>query len=1511
MSKETALTHGPDDGSEVDNSYDIAIIGMTGRFPGANDLDTFWQNLRRGVESVTFFSDEELQEAGYDPSLLSNPDFVKAAPVLDKVELFDANFFDIPAREAAAMDPQQRLFLECAWEALEAAGYNAEKYPGSISVYAGVSVNTYILLRLRSHADDPTELFQLLLANDKDFLATRVSYKLNLRGESVTIQTACSTSLVAVNLACQSLLSGQSDMALAGGVSIRVPTKRGYLYSEGMIGSPDGHCRAFDEKAGGTLVGDGVGVVVLKLLSEALKDGDFIHAVIKGSAINNDGRLKMGYTAPSVAGQVEVISRAQAMACINPETITYVEAHGTGTSIGDPIEVEALTKAFRQQTNRKRFCALGALKANTGHLDAAAGVAGLIKTALVLKHREIPPVVHFSKPNPAIDFENSPFYINTTLLPWDTGTHPRRAAVSSFGIGGTNAHVILEEAPAAQPSSQARPWQLLTLSAKTSSALKEMTAQLAAHLEKHPQSNLADVAFTRNAGRQSFTHKNFVVARTPGEAVERLRAVGSPARTAALQFATAPRVAFMFPGQGSQYVGMARELYEHEPLFRQQVDDCARLLQASVGQNIRELIYPPAERMDEAAARLRQPEFTLPALFAIEYALAQLWMSWGIKPQAMIGHSFGEYVAACLAGVFTLEDALKLAAARGRLMQRLPDGCMTAVSLSEAQAQQFLTNGLSVAAVNSRHSCVVTGEPSGMLDLERKLADREIGFRRLDVPYAYHSPMLDPLLAEYTALVAAVPRRAPSIPFISNVSGNWISSEEATSPQYWATQMRQKVRFSAGLDTLTNNNFHLFLEAGPNRALHSLVKQHLNGDALVTASTAKPGASAGDLSVMLDSLGQLWSTGVEVDWQGFYEHEERQRLPLPTYPFERQRYWLEARPMQIQSPAATAHQPSSAAAATASATARAEVEAAPTPLRHQVQRSRMTQPYVAPRNETEETLAAIWGEVLGLTGIGIDDDFFSLGGDSLLITQIYSRIKQTFAVNISLQQMLTVQTISDFARLLQSATVAGAEHYQPIMPVARKGRLPLSFAQQRLWFVDQFEPGSAAFNIAMSYRVTGRFDVNAVEQSLNAMVVRHESLRTIFPIEGGLPHQHILQHLKLAVPVTDLRPLSATERESEAQRLIEEEARRPFDLTRGPLVRVSLLQLDEAEHVLLLTMHHIISDSWSMGVFITEMVACYEAFMRGEEPRLPPLPIQYADFAVWQREWLQGAVLDEQLSFWKQQLSDAPPVLALPTDYPRPAVQSYGGGREPITIPAALVRELKSLCQDAEVTLFMLLLAAYQMLLHRHTGQEDIVVGTDIANRNRIETESLIGFFINQLVLRTDLSGDPSFLDLLGRVREVVVGAFAHQDFPFDKLVDALKPERQSAFTPLFQVKLVLQNVPLTMPEIPDLKLRSQEVDTGTSQFDLILNLFETEQGLVGEMYYKTDLFKPESVARLVGEFQLLLEQITLRPAASLSELEATLAEHERQRLQRDEQQLAALGLQRLKSVKRKVIDIA
>ena len=820
------------------HEFDVAVVGMAGRFPGADDLEAFWRNLRDGVESITVFSDDELRAAGFPEEVVRDPAFVRATGRLSDVESFDAAFFGYSPREAETLEPGHRLLLECAWEAIEDAGYDPARLPGIAGVYAGTAGTGYSDRHLRSNPEVLASVgeFQVKLNSAPDFLATRVAYKLDLRGPALSVQTGCSTGLVAAHLAAQSLLRGECDLALAGGSCVGVPQVGGYMHSPGGILSADGHCRPFDAKSGGAVGGSGVGVVVLKRLADALRDGDPIRAVIRGSAVNNDGAAKVAYTAPGVEGQAAVIGEALSLAGVEPDTVGYVETHGTATELGDTIEITALTRAFRAHTDRTGFCAVSAVKSNVGHLETAAGIAGMMKAVLALEHGEIPPVVHFTEPNPRIDFASSPFYVADRLVPWETQGHPRRAGVSSFGIGGTNAHLVLEEAPAQAPSGPARPWQLLALSARGGAAADAAVARLADHLQQHPGLPLADVAFTLREGRRAFPHRRIAVVREGEDAAAILRGA-VPERLASGVAVERPSVAFLFGGLGDHYPNMARGLYEAEPVFRAEVDRCAGILRPLLGMDIREALFPgdapsdaaPAsggfdlKRMlgrdepDAAAGELNRTELAQPAVFVVDYALAKLWMSFGVVPAAVIGHSLGEYAAACIAGILTLEDALTLVAGRAKLIQALPGGAMLAVSADPETVRPHLAPGVAVATVNAPGLCVVAGPDDAVAAVEQRLKPAGIVARRLATTHAFHSPMLAPAAEGLGRLAASVRLSPPRVPMVSNVTGTWITDAEATDPGYWTRHMLGTVRFGEGVGVLLRDPGRVLLEIGRGR----------------------------------------------------------------------------------------------------------------------------------------------------------------------------------------------------------------------------------------------------------------------------------------------------------------------------------------------------------------------------------------------------------------------------------------------------------------------------------------------------------------------------------------------------------------------------------------------------------------------------------------------------------------------------------------------------------------------
>lgn len=880
------------------DATDIAIVGMAAHLPGAPGIDQYWQNLRDGIGSITRLSDADLKANGETLARMANRNYVPAAAMLKDFAAFDAEFFGLSPKEAAIMDPQHRHFLEVSWEALENAGHMPERFDGDIGVFAGCGMGSYFYFNVCSNRDlvDNTGMFLLRhTGNDKDFISTRVSHFLNLKGPSLGLQTACSTSLVAVHYAAQSILNGECDMALAGGVTIEFPHGRGYVFEDGEILSPDGQCHAFDHRAEGTVFGSGAGVVVLRRLDEAVADGDHIWAVIKGSAVNNDGSAKAGYLAPSVDGQAAAVADALAISDVRADTIDYIECHGTGTYLGDPIEVAALTEAFRETTNDTNFCRIGSVKTNIGHLDTAAGAASLIKTSLALHHKQMPPSLGYEKPNPAIDFDNSPFAVNDTLRDWQSRKGPRRAGVNSLGVGGTNAHVVVQEAPERPPSHDSDwPFQLLAVSGRTHKALEANASNLAAHLRAHPEQSLADVSHTLLNGRRAFEKRRVVVADSHTTAADMLES-GNPRRVFThTAEATAPDVVFMFPGGGAQYVGMGRDLFETEPMFAQWMERGFEVLATKGGEDLRALWL--AEGADAAAAdtKLKQPSLQLPLIWMVEYALAQLWISWGVAPTALIGHSMGENTAACLAGVMSFEDGLGLVLLRGQLFDTVPAGGMLSVPLPLAEVQPYLGDNLDVASINAPNLTVISGPDAALDILASALATADVQTQRVPINIAAHSAMLEPILAQFHAYLQSITLSPPKLPIVSNRSGATLLDSEAIDPAYWVTHLRNTVLFADGVTTLAQRPGRIYLEVGPGKALSSLVKMHGQVKPDKVLSTLRhPDDAIADDAYFLTVLGQLWACGVDVNLEQYWSDVPRQRVVLPTYAFQKTRYFIE------------------------------------------------------------------------------------------------------------------------------------------------------------------------------------------------------------------------------------------------------------------------------------------------------------------------------------------------------------------------------------------------------------------------------------------------------------------------------------------------------------------------------------------------------------------------------------------------------------------------------------------
>lgn len=1002
----------------MDTSKCIAVIGMSGRFPGAENLQDFWNILAQGQSVFTQLTDDELQQEGINADMTEQSNYKKVTSLLNNIDKFDAAFFDIPAREALVLDPQHRLFLEGCWESLEMAGYSGPDTSRSIGVFAGASMNAYWMHNLACQPQyvTTTQGFQGLLGNEKDYLATRVAYKLNLHGPAVTVQTACSTSLVAIHMACQNLLLGECDLALAGGVSIKVPHKAGYLYQEGLPFSADGTCRSFDKSGSGTVFGSGMGVVLLKHYDDAIEDGDPILAVIRGSAFNNDGNRKIGFTAPSGAGQQGALKNALVMADVDPATITYIEAHGTGTSLGDPIEISAIQEAY--ETTGAEPCAIGSVKSNVGHLETAAGITGFIKTILMLQHQQLVPAAGFEELNPHIDLGASRIYVNTRLQDWKPKAGVRRAAVSSFGMGGTNVHLVVEQAPLpiARKPVDVEKYFILPLSAKSQPSLDQLAANLTRFLEHHPETSLQDLAFSLQQRKAVFPFKRTIMARSCAEAVDTLK--HHPEKNLSMNSGIVDQAVFLYAGAGAQYANMGRGLYETEAIYREAIDFCAEFLEPLLSVDIRKFMFVEADKLDAAMQELQVTDIMFPASFCAQYALTQLVKSWGIEPAASMGHSHGEYMVAWLNGVMSIETALTLVAKRAILMLKLVPGAMAVVPASLSAVKLALNDSpICIAAVNSEKNTVISGSLVDIDAAKNHLQARlNVEVKYLHIKAGLHSKLTDVIYDEFLAEVKRHKLSAPKNPWLSSTCGDWIKAEQVCDPVYWADHMRKTVNFKdACLKLHEKFPKAVFIDMGPSKVVGELFREN---NAAKNPPVISPFRNfrqdIADSECTLQEIAKLWLLGYPVKWECIYPAADaRYLVDLPTYPFDRQRYWVEppktagAAPVNFENEIAEA-----AAVYGASSTS------APTATGVATRPNLMT-PFAEAVTETQQQIKKIWQEFFGITGLGIYDNFIELGGTSLLATEVNAAVKAALKVDITLAQFLEAGNILELANKVE------------------------------------------------------------------------------------------------------------------------------------------------------------------------------------------------------------------------------------------------------------------------------------------------------------------------------------------------------------------------------------------------------------------------------------------------------------------------------------------------------------
>ncbi len=1509
----------------------IAVIGLSGRFPKARNIKEYWDLLVNKQDGISEVPKERWEIEKYYDSNPGTPGkmITRYGGFINDFDKFDAQFFGISPREALKMDPQQRLLLQTTWEALEDAGINPEEISGTkAGVFIGISTNDYSIVQ-NDYANGDLSIIDAYQGsgNASSIAANRLSYFFNLQGPSISVDTACSSSLVSTHLACQSLRNKEANLAIAGGVGLLLSPHASITFSQAQMLAPGGRCRTFDASAEGYVRGEGVGIVILKRLSDAIKSNDNILALIKSSAVNQDGKTN-GLTAPNSLSQVNVINEAIKKAKIKPEDIGYIETHGTGTILGDPIEVQALGMVMKNR-DKSNPCYLGAAKTNIGHLEAAAGIAGLIKAILVLKNKIIPPNLHFNKINPHIPIDELPFEIPVQPVEWNTGNKKRFAGVSSFGFGGTNAHIILQEADEVKKEKNEieRPKHILCLSAYEKSSLTEIAKRYKEYLTNENDIQLADICYTANTGRYTFTEKVAFPFETKKELITNLNDFIESKENFAIVTNDSKnfepkKIAFLFTGQGSQYFGMAKELYKTQPIFKKELDTCFEIASKYVSKPLEEIIF------NSESLLINETEFTQPALFIIEYSLAKLWMTWGIKPDYLIGHSIGEFVAACIANVFTLEEGIKLTSARGKLMQSLPkNGSMAVIFANEEKVIETLNKvkgEISIAGINGPGNIVISGGKESVQQALDLFTKEETEIRKLNVSHAFHSALMEPILNEFEQIASEVKFGKPEIAIVSNVSGKVIAKDEIPDATYWKNHIRNAVRFYDGMKTLEQLGANVFIEIGPNPVLIGMGKYCIPNVQSVWAPSLK--RNNNDWDILLNSLAELYVKGIKIDWKNFDKGYKRYKVQLPTYAFKKERYYVEPKAnginvnnlnnnnlkclikenkdtgkkqiriidennnllLDLDNIDVEDNSPEEIFNAVKQQSIeekkKIETEEEETFSAEMEMEELLELPSDEKKKIISEKLKSEIGKILKLNPDRIDvtKSITHLGLDSIMAIELKNNLTNKYKISIPVAELIKGPSVKDLTDIIleELEKEEDEETVKLIRGEKRTGDFELSSGQNAMWFQHQMAPESI-FNPTYAVKIKSSIDLEKFKNVLSKIIERHDALRTTYHLKDNRPVQRVHEKIELPFTVTDCKQLNV----EELDELINKKANEIFNIETGPVFKTHLFELKNDESVFLISAHHIAVDFWSLATIVDEISQLYQAESNVE---LKTNRYTYIDFTEWQKKFVNSKAGLKQFEYWKNKLSGELPVLDLPTKKIRKPVQTFNGSSFTINLKLNLTEKLKNISEEKNATLYMSLFTVFQILLNKYTHQNDIIVGTPTTGRSMAELENIVGYFVNPLPIRTEIKSNKSFPEILEDVKNNIVGALENQDYPFNLIVEKIQPERDVSRTPVFQVMFVYQKAHVLADEglsgfavgmenstmkLGGLEVESYNIKENKSAFDLTLLTAETSSGITATVTYNTDLFEQKYIERFLSHYEKLISDITNNPDVKISAL--------------------------------------